>query len=209
MKEVLYIAARRPIPGQVKTRLGASIGHDAAAQLYAAFLADLERAFSNAPFPVRWFTTGGWNGPHLDQGVGDWTARQARLFEGAATRNEDSVVLIASDSPQLTASVVSEAFQLLRRHALVLGPVRDGGYYLIGMRGSHDVLSGVRMTTATVTSDIVRRARRLGIPVGWLPVSFDVDDVDDLARLDAVLRVRPDLVHTAAALRTINAGRAA
>jgi len=46
MKKILYIAARAPIPGQVKTRLGRAIGSERAADLYRAFLQDLEEKLS-------------------------------------------------------------------------------------------------------------------------------------------------------------------
>ena len=38
---LLLIAAREPVPGLTKTRLGATIGMARAAELYAAFLVDL------------------------------------------------------------------------------------------------------------------------------------------------------------------------
>ncbi len=50
----LYFAAKAPVAGQVKTRLGAAIGMAPAADLYAAFLRDLEARFRRAPFRVAW-----------------------------------------------------------------------------------------------------------------------------------------------------------
>nr|MBA3347431.1 DUF2064 domain-containing protein [Actinomycetota bacterium] len=87
--------------------------------------------------------------------------------------------------PQLRAEVVDEAFSLLDRHELVLGPVADGGYYLIGMRGWHDVLAGVAMSTSSVRAEILRSARELGLRVALLEPTYDVDELDDLALLEA------------------------
>jgi hypothetical protein len=42
----LVIVAKYPQPGKVKTRLGATIGHDRAATLYTAFLRDLSERFT-------------------------------------------------------------------------------------------------------------------------------------------------------------------
>jgi len=203
VNKICYVAARTPRPGQVKTRLGAVIGHDAAAALYAAFLLDLDAKLGRASFPVCWYVTPGeWAGrPHREQGDGDWNARQARLFEEAAGRGEERVVLIASDSPQIDLAVIDEAFSALEHDDLVLGPVEDGGYYLIGMRGWHDVFKGVGMTTATAMSDLVARARGLGLSVALVEPLFDVDDADDLEQLIALARVRDDLQHTRQALR--------
>lgn len=54
-------------------------------------------------------------------------------------------MILAADSPQITVEAVTEAFRRLDRHDLVIGPVYDGGYSLLGMRGWHDVLHGVAM----------------------------------------------------------------
>ena len=205
MKKICYIAARPPRAGQVKTRLGAAIGYEAAAALYAAFLRDLQQKFALAPFPVYWYVTpGDWaDRPHLEQGEGDWTARQARLFSSAAERGEDRVVLIASDSPQIDLAVIHEAFSELERNELVLGPVEDGGYYLIGMRGWHDVFKGVAMTTANAMAQVVARAQALHLSVALVDALFDVDEAGDLERLAVMARVRPDLLHTRQALRVV------
>ena len=202
MKKICYIAARPPRAGQVKTRLGAAIGYEAAAALYAAFLRDLEHKFAVAPFPVHWYVTpGDWaDRPHLEQGEGDWTARQARLFKQAPGRGEEAVVLIASDSPQIELASINQAFSALEHNQLVLGPVDDGGYYLIGMNGWHDVFTGVEMTTPTAMGDLVKRARDLGLSISYTEELFDVDEVGDLQRLAGILAVRDDLQHTRYAL---------
>ena len=46
--DMLAIVAKYPHPGEVKTRLGASIGYASAAALYRAFLADLAERFAPA-----------------------------------------------------------------------------------------------------------------------------------------------------------------
>jgi rSAM/selenodomain-associated transferase 1 len=211
MKKICYIAARAPHPGQVKTRLGAEIGYEAAAALYTGFLQDLEAKLSRASFPVCWYVTPGhWvDRPHREQGEGDWTDRQARLFRDAAGRGEERVVLIASDSPQIEVAVIHEAFAELAHKQLVLGPVEDGGYYLIGMRGWHDVFSGVEMTSRTTMDAILVRARALGLTTGFTDPMFDVDELADLNRLIPMARSRSDLAHTRRALAQLRIGAAA
>ena len=186
MTDRLYIAAKAPRPGLVKTRLAGAIGDDSAAALYAAFLDDLAGRFPNAV----WFVTPpedwvGWPHPTLAQPEGDWTERQRALFRGASARGETRVVLIASDSPQLPATRIAEAFRLLDAHDVVLGSVPDGGYYLIGMRGWHDVLAGVTMSTANVLTEIFARAAEHGVSVASLEPAYDVDELADLSLLEA------------------------
>ncbi len=215
MREVLYIAAKAPRVGLAKTRLGRAIGQERAVALYRAFLQDLAARFSAASFDVGWYVTppDAWEdiapligvdarGAHvLPQEEGDWTERQTALFAGAADRGEDSVILVVSDSPQLTVETVVEAFDLLDRHDLVFGPVSDGGYYLVGMCGPHDVLRGVEMSTRTVLDEIVERATGLGLSVGFVPETFDIDQVEDLEHLREAIREGVGLLHTRAALQ--------
>jgi len=211
----LYLAAKAPLPGRVKTRLGATIGHASAAELYAAFLADLTARFAGARFEVGWYVAPGSRrhlGPYLagsaavrvQRGSG-WAARQAALFQDCEEAGEGAVALAATDSPQLTAVRVLEAFAALERHDVVLGPTTDGGYYLVGMRGAHDLFSGVAMSTATALDQMLERARGLGLAVALLTPEFDVDTVADLVPLAAAVGARDDLAATAAVLARISA----
>ena len=86
---------------------------------------------------------------------------------------------------------------------MVLGPVNDGGYFLLGMRGHHDVLGGVEMSTASVCADVISRATERGLEVQLLPSQFDVDEVGDLPRLAAAADILPHLRATRRALATI------
>jgi len=204
MTDRLYIAAKAPRPGLVKTRLASAIGDEAAAGLYAAFLDDLAERFPDAV----WFVTPpedwvGWPHPTLAQPRGDWTERQQALFRDARARGETRVVLIASDSPQLPTATVAEAFALLDSHDVVLGAVRDGGYYLIGMRGWHDVLAGVTMSTSSVLAEIVARAGERAVSVAMVEPAYDVDELADLALLETD---PADMPATRAALAELELG---
>lgn len=221
MKDTLYIAAKAPRAELTKTRLGRAIGHDNAVALYKAFLTDLASRFADAPFALGWYVTPpeAWAEiaplvvPLADrrgraalvsvQPQGDWTERQRQLFREGAARGEERIVLIASDSPHLAVGVVEEAFRALDRHDLVFGPTYDGGYYLIGMRGFHDVLSGIPMSTGTVLDDITGRAEHIGVSVGWVETTFDVDEVDDLEHLRRLVATRVDLAATRSALEKL------
>ena len=210
MSDRCFIAAKAPVPGLVKTRLAAGVGDPAAVALYRGFLSDLGRRFADAPFRVGWFVTPGDAWARLapivaepgampvvvDQGPGDWTERQRSLFRGAAARGETRTVLIASDSPQIGVATVADAFRRLEHSDLVLGPTHDGGYYLIGMRGWHDVLAGVRMSTHDVLGSVVVRAVEAGCTVDLVEPAFDVDEVADLDRLAAAVAAAEDMPAT-------------
>ncbi len=219
MADGLYIIAKAPRVGLAKTRLGSAIGHEAAVALYRAFLRDLSYRFADAPFECGWYLTpsDAWDdiSPLVDRGdrelrvlfqrEGDLTERQRELFRGASERGEERVVLIASDSPQVTVEVIERAFRELDRHDIVFGPTYDGGYYLIGMRGhgTYDVLHDVSMSTGSVLDGVIARARQAGFSVGQVETTFDVDEVEDLEHLRRLVEYRTDLAATRAALEML------
>ncbi len=216
MADALYIIAKAPRVGLAKTRLGRVIGHEAAVTLYRAFLRDLAVRFANTRWECGWYVTppDAWDDISplvscgravriLYQNEGNLTERQREFFRGAAARGEERVVLIASDSPHLTVEVVAQAFSELDSSDLVFGPTYDGGYYLIGMRGWHDVFQDVPMSTNTVLGDVVAQAERAGLTVGWVETTFDIDEVEDIEHLRPLAKHRSDLVATRAALQEL------
>ena len=202
---LFLIAAKVPDPGQVKTRLGRTIGMERAAALYSAFLVDLSNRFFANPgddweFDVGWAFAPADAGfarilcdigcPPLSPAVrfvaqhGDgWDARQANLLRWGHDHGYDRTVLVGSDSPHLPLSTIREAFAALAVHDIALGRTLDGGYYLIGMRGYHDVLTGVPMSTSTVAEALTARIIDRGLMLAELPETFDVDEAADLDHL--------------------------
>ena len=206
---LLLIAAREPTPGMTKTRLGASIGMEHAAELYAAFLVDLAARFTPDPasdwdFDLGWaYTPAGTDFAGVLRRIGcaapppavqfvlqhgeDWGQRQAHLLRWGPAHGYARTVLIASDSPQLALPTVRLAFAVLEMGDVALGRTIDGGYYLIGMRGYHDILTGVPMSTSSAADALVARVTRLGLRLVELPETFDIDEERDLHLLRVAL----------------------
>jgi len=200
---LLMIAARAPIPGETKTRLGRVIGMEQAAQLYRGFLIDL--AARLAPTDVELSYDIGWthSPPEADypailtdltgqapadvwfipQDGPDWGTRQNNLLRWGHDHGYARSILIASDSPHLPRATIERAFAALDTVEMVLGRVHDGGYYLIGLKGYADVVSGVAMSTSAAAAGLVEQAKRLGLTVAEMPVTFDIDEPGDLQQL--------------------------
>jgi hypothetical protein len=209
----LYFAAKAPVAGQVKTRLGAAIGMREAATLYEGFLRDLVARFSSAPYEIAWYVTPeSWprlrplasraDAVRVQRGRG-WAARQANLFRDCDAGGETRVVLVATDSPQLRPARVDEAFTALESNDVVFGPTLDGGYYLVGMRGFHDIFVGVAMSKASTLLEMTGRAAELGRSVHLLEPEFDVDTKEDLDSLAEEIGRRQDMRWSALALSLI------
>ena len=94
------------------------------------------------------------------------------------------------DTPGLPDRYLRKALRTLTAHRadLVLGPARDGGYYLIGLTSpAPELFDGVPWSTKHVYATTLERARRLGLRVASLPPWEDVDTPDALGRLAATL----------------------
>jgi rSAM/selenodomain-associated transferase 1 len=209
--QVLVVMAKVPRLGAVKTRLAAAVGAAPALALYSAFLADLGARFGGGATELVWAVDppGGDLGPWvgaaarcLDQRGADLGERMANccadLFAGGARR----VVMIGADAPHLDDARIAAAFGSLRDHDVVLTPTRDGGYCLVGLTAPRDLFS-IRMGTADVLRQTLLRADALGLRVKLQAPTFDVDEVEDAARLSRALDdgAVPPLPRTAEVLR--------
>lgn len=219
---VLVIVGRMPIPGQTKTRLGDEIGHEAAAILYAGFVADLARCFRpTSAYDVVWAHTpesvdlpallrshAGAEVATIAQSGERFNERLTNIFSWADEAGYGRTAIMASDSPQLRPGDIDPAFHLLETAHVVLGRVTDGGYYLVGMRGARDLLLHVPMSTADAADAVEITCRDQGLSYAELPPAYDVDIAADLCQLVAELSADPARSPaTWAALRAIGVVR--
>ncbi|MDO8670899.1 MAG: TIGR04282 family arsenosugar biosynthesis glycosyltransferase [Dehalococcoidia bacterium] len=206
----LIITAKYPYPGAVKTRLASRLGFGLAAGLYRAFLRDLDAAFPGAfwayapaesPFPDLL----GAGRRYLVQEGADLGERMANLFCRLFGQGFGRVVLVGSDIPHLSPALVEKAFEALARYDVVLGPAMDGGYYLLGMRASHDLFSGIEWSTPRVLTQTLAKVAEQGISFSLLPQSFDIDEPEDLDKLMALVdaELYGLLTHTSAILSRV------
>ncbi|MCA9027100.1 MAG: TIGR04282 family arsenosugar biosynthesis glycosyltransferase [Planctomycetaceae bacterium] len=200
MKTIFGVFAKQPIPGQVKTRLAASIGADAAASIYAAFLGDIIGrfadiadhrviAFSPADPPAEEYFRGLAHGRYelWTQSMGSLGERMSAFFVEHLQR-DSSVVLIGSDSPSLPRDLIDRAFDALETHDCVIGPATDGGYYLIGLRRwTNGLFDDVAWGGSSVLTQTVQNLTRKDFSLQVLPPWYDVDTLDDLLCLSGHL----------------------
>lgn len=219
-RDALVIVAKYPAAGQVKTRLGATIGYEQSAHLYRAFLHDLAHRFSQAalvdgydlfwacpddPTPLR--TLLHTNGRILPQRGQDFAERLRNICRDVAALGYARTIILGSDSPQIPTATIARAFALLRDADVALGPADDGGYYLIGLHNHPappDLFTGIEMSTSRVLRQTLESAARLGLSVRQLAATFDVDTEADLLRLAHALDAEPMLApRTHAVLETL------
>lgn len=190
----LIIFAREPLPGQVKTRLAAVIGDQAAAAHYEDMLLEVlrtARQLSETETVVFWaceeeslpLLAERYDCSSRRQGPGDLGQRMRVAFEEMFADGFHTCCIIGSDAPDLPVAYVEEAYAVLAasRADAVFGPVADGGYYLLGLRQLWPQLfAGINWSTPSVLTQSLAAARSAGAGVHLLPEWYDIDTIDDL-----------------------------
>ena len=114
------------------------------------------------------------------QGSGDLGERLTRAFAESFADGARRVVIIGSDCPWLSDAEIEQAWNELETHDLVLGPARDGGYWLVGLREPKPaVFDGISWSTETVLEQTLERARGQSLRFRLLRELRDVDTLED------------------------------
>jgi rSAM/selenodomain-associated transferase 1 len=194
----LVVFTRYPQAGKVKTRLIPALGEEGAADLHCRMtrhtLAAAGELADHGLASVELCYTGGGEQemrrlfgeelkmvPQLDEG--DLGERMHTAFQRCFSEGAGKVVIVGTDCPGLSGRIMLRAFDELDHAPLVLGPARDGGYYLIGLTGLPPKLfEGIPWGTDQVLQLTVNLAKRLELPVNLLIPLDDVDRPEDLEK---------------------------
>ena len=214
----IAVMAKAPRPGFSKTRLVPPLTAEAAAAMSAAFLRDttenIARAARDAPIQayaayapaglealfdghladgtLLLLADGSGPMPPRVQGLGRCLLHAIRSLLDAGF---GAACVLNSDGPTLPTAILTRAARELAVSGdrAVLGPVEDGGYYLLGLKTAHARLfEDIAWSTADVAAQTRERAASIGLPVVELPSWYDIDDGDALARLIASHREAED-----------------
>ncbi len=93
------------------------------------------------------------------------------------------VVLIGVDIPELSAEIVSNAFELLEDSDIVFGPANDGGYYLVGLRQPDDLLfREIPWSTSETLQRSIHQAMLRGYTISFTEELVDIDTIEDIRK---------------------------
>lgn len=193
MTRRLIIFIKALVKGSVKTRLASQIGDDLALEAYQAMTADLTANLKEYEPLTLYFVDDPAGASLLKSPVsGDRIRRQAghdlgekmsNAFADVFREQVDLAVLIGSDIPYLDSSLIGEFFSKLMEYPLVLGPARDGGYYLIGFQRqlfTPRVFQNIAWSTATVFKETLQRAKESTLRVYSGKMLVDIDTLEEL-----------------------------
>jgi glycosyltransferase A (GT-A) superfamily protein (DUF2064 family) len=203
---VALVVAKAPVTGQAKTRLGAVVGPERAAQLAAAALLDTLQACVEAVGVERCHlalagdlatgaradelavVTRGWT---IHPQRGDGFAERLVHAHIDAAESGAPVVQIGMDTPQVGVQQLHAAMRLLGGpDDAVLGPAYDGGWWLLGVAGPHLLahLAEVPMSTGETLASTRTALAKAGATTRDVDALRDIDEVEDA---DAVAALAP------------------
>jgi rSAM/selenodomain-associated transferase 1 len=197
----LAVMAKAPVAGQVKTRLLPSFTAEEAAELSRSLLVDQLsnlQALDTADFYLAFAPDDAQLvmeklAPpcfHLFPQQGDdLGARMASVFESLFRMGHKNIALIGGDLPPVPLGFFDQTYAFLEslKKRVVLGPSRDGGYYLVGCNQlTPEIFQAMRWSHSEVLTETQNKLASLKVDCHLLPLWFDIDTADDLRHLESV-----------------------
>jgi len=142
-KNLLLIFTRNPELGKVKSRLAQGVGQENALEIYKTLLKHTHDVVSKinctkrVGYSVKVRLSDLWESESFEkfkQEGDDLGDRMGSAFAKAFSENFQKVLIVGSDLYDLQQTHIEKAFEALDTHDAVIGPAKDGGYYLLGMK---------------------------------------------------------------------------
>jgi rSAM/selenodomain-associated transferase 1 len=193
----VLVVAKAPAPGRTKTRLSPPLTPEEAAELARALLLDTLDSCRAEIDDVALLHSRPEEAPELRSLVGPAVGLVLQAGNGltdaltsgtaASLAERDAVALVASDVPGLPPGSLTRAFAALASGVdVVLGPGRDGGYWLVALRRAHRApFEDIPWSTPDVLRATLARCAEAGLAVELLEEWRDVDTPADLEALAA------------------------
>jgi rSAM/selenodomain-associated transferase 1 len=199
----LILFMKAPRLGQVNTRLQPELMPEESLMLYRAMVEDTVSQFDDVGFcDVKIFfypqdakdEMEHWLGDHFEyfpQHGADLGEKLHNAIAEMLNQKYDKVVLVGSDIPTLDSTTIVRAFTNLNDYDVALGPSKDGGYYLIGMKKPYPTLfQEMDWSTSIVLQQTIQKARQAQLDIVQLEVKSDIDSYDEVVELWNYLKKR-------------------
>ncbi len=183
----LAVFLRKPEKGKVKTRLAATIGDDAALDIYEQLISTTLGQVARLDIPTYLFYDGGLPDTetrlpgftYMQQHAGDLGRKMAEALAFVLSRHQKAVI-IGSDCPYLTERILRESLSMLDTADIVIGPALDGGYYLMGCKKNHPRLfEGINWSTSSVLQQTMAKVKEENLTYAHLEPLADIDTEED------------------------------
>lgn len=187
MKSGLIIFLKNLRYGKVKTRLAASLGHDTALEIYKLLLQHTRRntmkvdadkflfysdKVEDDDWPVQFFK--------FVQHGNDLGERMQNAFQLLFKNGYEKLVIVGSDCFELSSAIIEKSFSELEKADAVIGPAKDGGYYLLALKkDSPFVFQNIDWSTEKVLEQTIGIFKEQKMTYSMLEMLSDIDEPED------------------------------
>ncbi|MFH1282679.1 MAG: TIGR04282 family arsenosugar biosynthesis glycosyltransferase [bacterium] len=193
-KECVLFFVKYPEKGKVKNRLSSALEHASVVELYKNFVLDILATLDKSKIPfwicyspsrklkklAQWLGKHHTYKPQYGENLGE---RMKDCFSHSFSEGFERVVVIGSDSPDISENLIKRSLKSLRKNNAVIGPSYDGGYYLLGFRKGDfnpKIFDKVRWSSSQVFDQTVNTLRKNKSSFNILPNLRDIDTYSDL-----------------------------
>jgi len=193
----IIIFTRYPVPGQTKTRLIPVLGAEQAARfqknLTQRIIKKTHAAVRESPAQLiisyahtnlrkmqQWL---GKEQTYFKQNGHNLGQKLSHSFAHAFKHDFDPVIIIGSDIPGLNSNILKTALYYAQNYPVVLGPAKDGGYYLISLQRvafSPLLFRHINWGTGSVLKETITRIDKLAQSYYLLPSLVDIDTPENI-----------------------------
>lgn len=186
--QALIIFIKNPVAGKVKTRIAKSSDDATALSIYKKLLEGTHRATVLVDAHKYLYYSDfidqedSWNpsvyNKVIQRGV-DLGEKMMDAFIEVLSCH-DKAVIIGSDCIYLTKEIIEDAFTALDHNDVVIGPAKDGGYYLLGMKQVQmDLFINMPWSSGRELEETLTRVKEKGLQFQLLETLNDIDHIED------------------------------
>lgn len=190
----VIIMLRVPEKGTVKTRISRDLSVDKVLELYKNFVKDVLTSVKKTALHTlvffypdkrkdllkKWLGLNFKYFPQKGENLGD---RMQNAFLKAFSLGFDQATLIGTDCPELSDEIIIDSFKGIDEKGAVIGPAKDGGYYLIGFKKNlfdKIIFTDIPWGSGDVFRLTMDKFQKMNWPPFILPELQDMDTIDEL-----------------------------
>ena len=186
-KVALIIMIKNPVLGTAKTRIAATTGDEEALRIYKLLLDHTREVAQSTPvdrylYYSDYVEEDAWSSEIFNKRVQASGDLGNRLQDAFSTLSEDydKMIVIGSDCASITPDHIMAAADALDISDMVLGPVHDGGYYLLGMNKYYpELISDIEWSTDVVAAQTLNKAEAINLSSSTIETLHDIDYHED------------------------------
>lgn len=96
----------------------------------------------------------------------------------AVLKHYSNAIIIGTDIPDLSKKIIDNAILLLKKNDIVIGPSKDGGYYLLGVKKNYkELFEDIKWSSESIFQSTIKKAEILRLKVAILQHLHDVDNI--------------------------------